>query len=61
MHDIVRDFTLASQAGSALQQLQRAFVSTIVTLTDTANDTVATYANEQLALHVRGAVTVPLN
>ena len=61
MHDIVRDFTLASQADSGLERLQRSFVNTIVISIDSATDVVRKYAYEHLQLHVRGAVSVPLS
>ena len=65
MHDIVRDFTLASHADSELEQLQRSFLETLVTgvssksSTNAAQATVSAYAASSLGHHLRGALSPP--
>ena len=65
MHDIVRDFTLASQANSGLEKLQRSFVSTLVADVSSkpsgnaAQATISTYASSTLAHHLRGTLSPP--
>ena len=66
MHDIVRDFTLASQANSGLEKLQRSFVSTLVAGVtsskpsgNAAQATISTYASSSLAHHLRGTLSPP--
>ena len=66
MHDIVRDFTLASQAGSGLQQRQRSFIATLVgdvssqaSSGSTAQVTVSAYAASSLGHHLRGTLSPP--
>ena len=66
MHDIVRDFTLASQAGSGLEQRQRSFIATLVgdvssqaSSGSTAQVTVSAYAASSLGHHLRGALSPP--
>ena len=65
MHDIVRDFTLASQADSGLEQLQRSFISTLVSGVSSkpsgtaAQATVSAYAANSLGHHLRGVLSPP--
>ena len=65
MHDIVRDFTLASQADSGLEQLQRSFISTLVSGVSSkpsgsaAQATVSAYAASSLGHHLRGSLSAP--
>ena len=65
MHDIVRDFTLASQADSDLALLQRSFIATLVSGVSskpsgtTAQATVSAYASSSLGHHLRGTLSAP--
>ena len=67
MHDIVRDFTLSSQADSELEQLQRSFVSTLVSSVaskqpgNAAEAAVAGYASSSLVHHLRGVLSPPFS
>ena len=65
MHDIVRDFTLASYADAGLDDLQRSFIATLVSGVsstpsgNTAQATVSAYASSKLGHHLRGALSPP--
>ena len=59
-HDIVRDFTLASQGDSGLGQLQRSFIATLVSPgLVSAPSTVRSFASSSLMHHLRGALSPP--
>ena len=64
-HDIVRDFTLASQADSGLEQLQRSFIAILVAgvslkpSENAADAAVSAYASSSLVHHLRGALSPP--
>ena len=58
---IVRDFTLASQADSGLEKMQRSFISTLTSkaFSNGADAVVAAYASSSLGHHLRGALFPP--
>ena len=66
MHDIVRDFTLAAQAGSSLHLLQRSFITTLVSgvssnpASNTTETSVSVFACSNLDHHLRGTLLAPL-
>jgi hypothetical protein len=64
MHDIVRDFTLASHSSTELQQRQRQFVQRLIqecTDNSSTDSVVArSYVSGCLKCHIRGAVKIPL-
>ena len=64
MHDIVRDFTLASHTKNELQRYQHQFVQALIDATDDVESkqivVVLKYAEAQLSFHVAAAVTAPL-
>jgi hypothetical protein len=66
LHDIVRDFTLASLTPAELQQRQLQFVSTLLSTVTAIDESrgatiVLEYAYSNLLFHVQGAVQPPLH
>jgi hypothetical protein len=66
LHDIVRDFTLASLTAAELQQRQLQFVSTLISAVTTTDESrgaaiILDYAYSNLLFHVQGAVQPPLH
>ena len=65
MHDIVRDFTLASYPSSKLQVLQRSFVSTLISTAShenpKAHTIVLNYVQKQLQGHGHWVNTLALS
>ena len=63
--DIVRDFTLASQSNTALQQLQRGFIQEVLKLADAGDAKRVTkdlkaYSTSSLSYHIASAIELPL-
>ena len=63
--DIVRDFTLASQSNTALQQLQRGFIQEVLKLADAGDVKRVTkdlkaYSTSSLSYHIASAIELPL-
>jgi hypothetical protein len=66
LHDIVRDFTLASLTSAELQQRQLQFVGTLISTVTTTDESrgatiILEYAYSNLLFHVQGAVQPPLH
>jgi hypothetical protein len=66
LSDIVRDFTLVSRTSLELQELQQAFIRTIISSIAAksggkqGHEALNTYATSSLAHHVRAALSTPL-